>query len=236
MARWRGVLIPGHPDKTASLSLNEADDGKVLMHCHAGCTPETIVEALGLKIADLFPDKEPPLKSVKVVATYDYRDAEGRLVYQVVRYEPKKFKERRLAGRGGSIWDLKGVTPLLYKLPELLSADPDEWVCISEGEKDVDNLNRLDFVAACNSGGALKFPPRATPSISKTDESQSFPTMMIQVALMREWLPECSADRARGSDNRAARRGTYQGRCIEPDRCRMDAQEDREADRAGTEV
>ena len=150
---------PGHPDKTASLSLNEAVDGKVLMHCHAGCTPETIVEALGLKIADLFPDKEPPLKSVKVVATYDYRDAEGRLVYQVVRYEPKKFKQRRLAGRGGWIWDLKGVTPLLYKLPELLSADPDEWVCISEGEKDVDNLNRLDFVATCNSGGALKFRP-----------------------------------------------------------------------------
>ena len=109
-------------------------------------------------MADLFPDKRA-LKAVKIVGTYDYKDAVGKLVYQVVRYVPKKFKQRRPNGRGGWIWDLKGVTPLLYKLPELLSADPDEWVCISEGEKDVDNLNRLDFVATCNSGGALKFRP-----------------------------------------------------------------------------
>jgi hypothetical protein len=140
------------------LEPSEATDGKVLVHCHAGCTTETIVETLGLKMADLFPNRRP-LTAVKIVATYDYRDAEDRLVHQVVRYEPKKFKQRRPDGRGGWNWDLKGVTPLPYWLRELLSADPNDWVCIPEGEKDVDNLIRLGFVATCNSGGAGKFRP-----------------------------------------------------------------------------
>jgi hypothetical protein len=149
---------PGHDDRVSSLKIDEAADGKVLMHDHGGCAKEKILAAIGLKMADLFPDKRA-LKAVKIVATYDYRDAEGKLVYQVVRYQPKKFKQRRPDGRGGWIWDLKGVTPLLYKLPELLSADRDEWVCIPEGEKDADRLTSLDFVATCNSGGAGKFPP-----------------------------------------------------------------------------
>src|SRR5215472_9254861 len=46
----------------------------------------------------------------RVVAAYDYVDEAGKLLYQVVRYEPKKFQQRRPDGKGGWIWNLDGVT------------------------------------------------------------------------------------------------------------------------------
>jgi len=45
---------PNHDDRHASLSVTEGDDGRVLLHCHAGCTPDEIVDALGLQLRDLF--------------------------------------------------------------------------------------------------------------------------------------------------------------------------------------
>ena len=46
---------PAHDDRRPSLSIAEGDDGRALVNCHAGCTPEAIVEAVGLKLADLMP-------------------------------------------------------------------------------------------------------------------------------------------------------------------------------------
>jgi hypothetical protein len=46
---------PAHDDQHASLSITEADDGKVLLKCHAGCEVEAIVAALGLTMHELFP-------------------------------------------------------------------------------------------------------------------------------------------------------------------------------------
>src|ERR1035441_10959064 len=59
---------PAHEDKRASLSVSEASDGKGLICCHAGCKPEAICAKLGVKPADLFPDRKSvvPGKSVDV--------------------------------------------------------------------------------------------------------------------------------------------------------------------------
>jgi hypothetical protein len=46
---------PAHEDKQASLSIGQGHDGCVLVHCHAGCTPEQIVSKVSLTMADLFP-------------------------------------------------------------------------------------------------------------------------------------------------------------------------------------
>ncbi|HPC97326.1 MAG TPA: AAA family ATPase [Sedimentisphaerales bacterium] len=46
---------PAHDDGRASLSVAVGEDGRALVHCHAGCTPEAIVSAMGLKLADLMP-------------------------------------------------------------------------------------------------------------------------------------------------------------------------------------
>lgn len=45
---------PAHEDKLASLSIGEGNDRRVLLKCHAGCSTEEIVAAMGLTMADLF--------------------------------------------------------------------------------------------------------------------------------------------------------------------------------------
>ena len=47
---------PAHEDRNPSLSITEGDAGRILLHCHAGCTVEEIVAALGLRVVDLFAD------------------------------------------------------------------------------------------------------------------------------------------------------------------------------------
>lgn len=48
---------PAHHDRHPSLSVGVGKDGRVLLKCHAGCPIERIVEALGLTMADLFPER-----------------------------------------------------------------------------------------------------------------------------------------------------------------------------------
>jgi 5S rRNA maturation endonuclease (ribonuclease M5) len=90
----------------------------------------------------------------KIVATHDYTDASGNLLYQVCRLVPKDFRQRRPDGNGGWIWNTQGVERPLYHLPEVLKANT---VCVTEGEKDTDSLCKLGFTATCNSGGAKKW-------------------------------------------------------------------------------
>lgn len=145
---------PVHHDKHASLCVSNGGD-KTLLHDQAGCSTESIVSTMGLKMSDLF--NEPKTNGQRhIVATYDYRDEDGALLYQCVRYEPKDFRQRRPDGNGGWIWNIKGVRRVLYRLPELLASDPDETVWIVEGEKDVESLRALGLIATCNVFGASK--------------------------------------------------------------------------------
>ena len=148
---------PCHDDQHQSLSIKEID-GKLLLFCHAGCSFETIIKKLDLKRGD---DKIIP----QITDIYDYTDAEGTLLYQVVRYQPKAFKQRRPDGDGGWLWDLKGITPTLYHLPEVLKAIKEgNLIWLVEGEKDVDNLRKAGQRATTISGGAsTKWPPSLVP-------------------------------------------------------------------------
>ncbi|MCH2119216.1 MAG: hypothetical protein MK161_16115, partial [Pirellulales bacterium] len=49
------VRCPAHDDKRPSLSVSEGSDGRALLHCHAGCTAESICAAVGLRLSDLMP-------------------------------------------------------------------------------------------------------------------------------------------------------------------------------------
>lgn len=146
-AGWT-AKCPAHEDQHNSLSVNEGDGGRVLFYCHAGCSYERIVAALGFTNGT---------SSRRIVAEYGYRDESGRLLYEAIRFEPKAFQQRRPDGRGGYIWNLNGTKRVLYGLPELLAADPQGVVYIPEGEKDVDELRKHGLVATCNVGGAGKW-------------------------------------------------------------------------------
>jgi predicted P-loop ATPase len=104
-----------------------------------------------------------PQTGRRVVATYDYPDAAGTLLFQVVRYDPKDFRQRRPDGKGGWIWSVKGIKTMPYRLPDLVKAPLDHRVYIVEGEKDVDALRRLGLTATCNPGGKLKWPKYFAP-------------------------------------------------------------------------
>ncbi len=145
---------PAHDDRTASLSIGTGQDGKALVHCHAGCSTEAVVTAMGITTKDLFPANGNGSGKRVVVATYDYRDLDGTLLYQVVRFKPKEFQQRRPAG-GGWDWSVKGIKRVPYRLPELKAADS---IFITEGEKDADALQGIGLTATCNAGGAGKWP------------------------------------------------------------------------------
>jgi len=71
---------PAHDDQHPSLTVTEAANGLVLMYCHAECSYEDICRALNIS---------------NIVATYDYRNETGELLYQVTRTTPKGFFMRR---------------------------------------------------------------------------------------------------------------------------------------------
>jgi len=147
---------PAHPDSTASLSILIKPDRAVLK-CHHrphGCEVGDILAAVGMGKSDLIfgngTRKKVPLK---LVAAYPYQDTQGRELFQVCRFEPKTFRQRRRT-KTGFVWNLKGVNPVLYRLPELLAAVKEGWpIYIAEGEKDIDNLRDLGLAATTNPGG-----------------------------------------------------------------------------------
>lgn len=141
---------PCHDDSTASLSVTREGD-KTLVYCHAGCPTADVVGAVGMTMADLGPRTENGSKP-HIDKVYDYRNADGSLEFQVVRYLPKDFRQRRNADD----WKVKGCKVIPYRLPEIVRADPAAPVFIVEGEKDVDNLAKLGIIATCNAGGAQK--------------------------------------------------------------------------------
>jgi hypothetical protein len=94
----------------------------------------------------------------KIVAVYDYCDEKGELLFQVVRFEPKDFRQRKPDGHGGWIWKLGDTRRIPYRLPELLRAvAAGETIFIPEGEKDVDNLRAVGLEATTSPGGVKKW-------------------------------------------------------------------------------
>ncbi|MDE1893168.1 MAG: hypothetical protein KGM46_06675 [Pseudomonadota bacterium] len=49
---------PAHEDRSPSLSITEGDDGRLLLHCFAGCQVHDILAAVGLTVSDLFVRKD----------------------------------------------------------------------------------------------------------------------------------------------------------------------------------
>jgi hypothetical protein len=149
---------PAHEDRKASLSISEGTDGTALVKCHAGCDTSAIVAAIGLTLVDLFASRNG--SGMRIVATYNYTDADGTLLFQVVRLDPKGFRQRRpdANSKGGWTWNLKGVRRVLYRLPDVCKAVAvGQTIYVCEGEKDADQLARIGLTATTNPGGAGKW-------------------------------------------------------------------------------
>lgn len=155
----------GHTDvHQPSLSVSERD-GRVLVHCHAGCAQEHLIEAL--RERDLWttrdePPAPPPIgRSLKVDAIYHYADPSGTVVYRVVRSSRadghKTFEVWHPNGAGW-LRTLGGAETVPYRLPQLAAADRSAWVLVAEGEKCADRLASAGMVATTSPFGAGKWP------------------------------------------------------------------------------
>lgn len=164
------ALCPCHDDKIPSFSLAQSDEGKLLVHCHAGCSQEQLISAL--KKRQLWPTNAShnsgANKKRRIVAVYDYLDPKsGNLKFQVVRYEPKDFRQRRPNDNGGWEWNVPKSEAILFNLPEIQSREG--MVFVVEGEKDVIALKQIGLLATCNAGGAGKWRKDFAPYLAGRD-------------------------------------------------------------------
>ncbi len=172
--RTISLRCPGHDDRNASLSvLPPKEDGWVRLNCHAGCSRNQILDGACLTWKDLAPPKtstNPANAARRICAEYDYRDEEGTLLFQAVRYDPKDFRQRRPDGNGGWIWNLNGVRKILFRLSDVLQAIADQRpVVITEGEKDALSLIPKGWQATCNPMGAGKWESGYTETLRGAD-------------------------------------------------------------------
>ncbi len=135
----------GKPPHTPNLHVSERG-----FICHA-CGEKGSLPALAKRLGLQAP-ADPPRDE----RAYDYRDTQGKLLFQVVRRPGKKFLQRRPDDNGGWIWNLHNVQRVLYRLPDL-SVKSEDPVFVVEGEKDADRLCAEGLVATTNPGGAGKW-------------------------------------------------------------------------------
>jgi hypothetical protein len=177
---WR-ACCPAHDDSQPSLSIGLSSNGDtILVKCHAGCDTSAVLSAVRMELKELFRGAwlQPPRPNPgsgpqpscsggpgRIVATYDYTDQSGRLLFQVVRFQPKRFRQRRPDGHGGWLWNLDGVARPLYRLSDLDKAGKEQWIFVVEGEKDADRLAAQGLTATTNPGGAGKWRAEHTATL-----------------------------------------------------------------------
>ena len=148
------------------------------------------------------PQQQGATTKRKPVASYNYCDSQGELIYEVVRLEwiedgklRKTFRQRRPDPDrpNGWIWNLEGIKHGLYRLPELREAGADEIVFLPEGEKDCLTLAGFGLCATTNSG-APRIGGKIMPNYFAIVTSSSWSTTMIQGAsAARPSPPRCTA-------------------------------------------
>ncbi|MBF0359265.1 MAG: hypothetical protein HQL70_11735 [Magnetococcales bacterium] len=144
------ALCPEHGDEKHSLSISIGKDGKILLHCHAGCKTTAVLAKMDLKPKDLFPNTHQSIG-------YNYQDADGNTVFQMRRGMNKVFSVRRPDPdqEDGWINGIKGVDKVLFQFPNILKAiEKNKPIIMVEGEKDVLTLAALNLYATTNPFGA----------------------------------------------------------------------------------
>ena len=167
---------PAHDDRTASLSISSGQDGKILLHCHAGCTVPHILNAMNLTEKDLFPPREHVHNrgNRKQEAEYIYHNAQGCPILKKIKY---RYEDGRKSyawlHREGDRWEkgYGGITPPLYG-QNALGTDREQPVYIVEGEKDADTLAGCGMIAVSapnGAGGKTKWLDTYTEAIRGRD-------------------------------------------------------------------
>ena len=175
--KWQ-ALCPAHDDHHPSLSIKQGDNGKPLLHCHAGCTYEQICQALEIqrlnpaalppgrpakpkpKQRPLYDSFEAAIQAIcaqtraKHTGSWTYHRTDGREAFRVARFDrpdgDKQYRPLHKTVEGWVIADPPGLLPL-YNLPELKNSG---LVYVVEGEQCADSAQSIGLLATTSAHGA----------------------------------------------------------------------------------
>lgn len=158
---WHGqygvIPTPGHSDKDRGTKVVDSEDGSVAFFSYNGVGDEWRELKDECRRRGLIPERDQA-PAWRVTGTYEFCDAAGTVLYRTRRHEhpekPKRYTAERPDGKGGWVNGIVDVPRVLYRLPELLAADPTEPVYFVEGERKADKLAELGFVATAIAFGA----------------------------------------------------------------------------------
>lgn len=165
------ACCPAHADKTPSLHVT-LDGDTVLVHCHAGCSAERVMEAVGMTVKDLFiTTVETPSKNYDTPngLTLEEYSASKKLDIDFLTYIGLKdhmyydtksvkmpyydesggvaFNRYRLGMSGKSFRKDKNKNTCLYGLWRLDDIISSNYVVLCEGESDCHTLWQHDISA-----------------------------------------------------------------------------------------
>ena len=170
-ARGRTVHCPAHEDETPSLAITRAH-GKDLFHCHAGCTQQSVLEALrGLGLwtqAGLVDNSrvtrargEKRAGRRFESARYSAIDENGMVLAYHIRLESPGGEKSFVWERDGQphLGGLRASELPLYRLPDLIGdGDGGRFVVVTEGEKAADAVAACGLLAVGTMTGASSIP------------------------------------------------------------------------------
>ena len=156
------VKCPAHNDGRPSLKVSEGNEGRILLKCFAGCNAGDICSSAGIELKDLMPPQKENSNNGNHIKrrlddVYPYIDERGKLIYQVLRYIPKGFMQRKPDPDRDGEWILstKGCRMIPFRLREILSAkEKGKIIVLCEGEKDAKNLANQGFEATATARGS----------------------------------------------------------------------------------
>ena len=155
------------------VGVKQKSSGRALVHCYACKDDKALWEWVR--------ERSPQPASIQPSArptTYNYNDADGNLLFQVLRYEPKDFRQRRRPRdddpsdkiKNGWVWSTKGVAKVPFRLPQVLAGiRAGRTIYIVEGEKCAKRLEKIGLIATTNAGGALAWADELTPHFEGAD-------------------------------------------------------------------
>jgi hypothetical protein len=156
-----GSRCPAHEDKERSLSIGEGAEGNALINCFAGCQTTAVLDAIGLRLRDLYPrrsakeklkkdlslaelaaDKGLPeefLKEIGVSPIIDLFDRSSiRITYRLEdgSFAPRQRNRTALKAKQGSFWSKTRGDIVPYGLEKLPEARNAGYINLVEGESD----------------------------------------------------------------------------------------------------
>ncbi len=181
--RWT-AKCPAHSDEHPSLSISRGEDGRLLARCHAGCSFEAILAAVGWQERDAFTDRQAPVIRTRVRkprgaprsfetdqealnylanslggqrnGTWVYQDAAAAEVFRVVRFDGCRGEHPKQYRPLHQSSDGWRIAdpPGLLRLYGLPEIIEASTVWVLEGEKCVEIARELGVVATTNAHGA----------------------------------------------------------------------------------